>query len=465
MGSISAPVVTLDYTLRDLYAIDNPNVGDLVFVYAIPSPHGPLTEALPQSKTFPIQGPLATFISLDVAARSCLLVGPESYGFVTGNSPLILFDIDTPQAKSCPSYHDAAARVFNALSPAQRPQLSFVRGPADITVRGDDKQFVVLHPMDGLLHLPHTVDPYQHYDLQSKVGLAMLEGVPTPRTEIVKTQLHPSKLGNPDLVRREVDRMLDVIQQHELPFVLKFPQAFAGQGVFIVQDKVDLEKTVSVLRPEIEKLILQLTESNPSLATNGIIIQEHIPTDTCEGVNFFVTKSGRPVFLGVGRQQMSEKHQWYGSRISYADQVEAGRKHASIVETVARALHERGYFGPCGIDVIQANDGQQLVIDLNPRVTASYQLPLLKRHFYERLGFSEAVLYFPLGLTCNRETFEEQFADELLAGRIVVCGWCESRGGPLGMFRFSLTSLVLAGRTEEDLEDLISRVNEYKIHK
>ncbi|KAE8378013.1 hypothetical protein BDV26DRAFT_198905 [Aspergillus bertholletiae] len=465
MGSISAPVITLDYTLRDLYAIDNENVDDLVFVYAIPSPHGPLTEALPQSKTFPIQGPLAPFVSLDVAARSCLLVGPESYGFVTGGSPLILFDIDTPQAKSCPSYHDAAARVFNALPPAQRPQLTFVRGPADIVLHGDNKQLVVLHPMDDLLHLPHAVDPYQHYNLQSKLGLAMLESIPMPQTTIVKTELPPSRLGNPDLVRQEVDRMLDVIQQHELPCVLKFPQAFAGQGVFIVQDKVELEKIVKVLRPEIEKLILQLTESNPSLATNAIIMQEYIPTDTGEAVNFFVTKSGRSIFLGAGRQQMSEKHQWCGNRISYADQNEARQKFASIVETVARALHEHGYFGPCGIDVIQTQDGQQLVLDVNPRVTASYQLPLLKRHFYDRLGFGEAVIYFPLGLRCNRDKFEELFADEILSGRIVVCGWCESRGGPLGMFRFSLVSLALAGRTEEDLDELISHVNEYKINK
>jgi hypothetical protein len=282
---------------------------------------------------------------------------------------------------------------------------------------------------------------------------------------VVRTEIPPSKISDKDAVRAEAARMCDIIESHPLPCVLKLPQAFGGQGVFIVKDKAELEEAMEVLRPEVEKMILQLTESNPSLHSNGVVIQDFIRTDKCEGVNFFVTKSGKAVFLGAAPQQLDEANQWCGSRICYTEQPAKEKKYIGIVDKVVKALHEKKYFGPCGIDVIHSPEGEQLVIDLNPRISASYQLPLLKGHFQDRLGLPEASLYFPLGLTCSREQFEAAFQQEIADGKIVICGWCESMGGPGNKYRFTLASVAVAGKTDEELRELSGRVLKFRIQK
>lgn len=472
MGSTGPAAVELDTTLRDLYAIDNPDVDDLMLVFAIPNPQIAMTENLPLSTTFPVQGPRLKIISRDSLARTCLLTGPESYAFATGNMPVVLFNVDPTefdhldakdQPTANPGWQAQAQRVYDALRPDQRPRLSFVSNPSEIEITKRTK-LVVIHPMDCLANIPHAIDPKLHYELQSKPGLA-LSGLPTPPTQLIAPELRPDQAGDEAAVDAEVERMLRLVRERALPFVAKMPQACAGQGVFVVRSETDRQEVLEAFAPEVKKMLQELHAGEQDPKTASLVLQNCVPSSTVDSLNLFVTKSGRPIFLGRGAQYMDARGQWNGNFISYADQDAYRVKYAGLLETLASVLHERGYYGPVGIDVMHDADGQPVIVDLNPRVTASYQLSLLRGHFYDRRGLSEAVLFYPLGLKCTREVFDDIFRAEITAGRVIVCGWCEGRAGPGGVFRYSTVSLVLGGKDAADLQQLVEKVNALKIYK
>ena len=450
--------VRLDTTLQELYALDEAADPNIVLVYAVPTADVQMNTAIPLSKKFAYQSPLATTTNSDELARLFLQVVPQLFGYIAGKMPLVLYDLQTDEldlGSSARAHQDDAFRVFEQLSPSQRPQLSFAAKPEDI-VLPPGTRIAVVNPMDCMLHLPHLIDPESHYEVLSKKGLA-LSGLPTPQSEVVETELQPYQTCDEAVMISESARMIAPISDRQVPFVVKMPQALSGQGTLLIRTELDRQKALRILEVELKKLLQQLNESNAHMRPCSLIIQEMIPGDAV-ALSMFVTKAGKGIFTSCCPQLVDHAGHWEGGFISYKRQEDLQKVYAGTLDKLAKYMHQNGYHGPVGADVMTDTRGRQLIIDLNVRVTGSHPLGFLKTHFSVERNLHEAALLFPLHLKCTRDTFDEVFRQELLHGSLVINGWCHNNDG-----KSSITSITMAAETSEQLREFIERVNLYKV--
>ena len=457
--------VVLDTTLQELYSSEQPEDQNIFLVYAVPTAVQ-MTSALPLSSKFAYHSPLATTTESDELARLFLQVVPQLFGFIAGKMPLILFDLEKEKEEAAvlgDSYHypferahqNDALRVLEQLSPFQQPELSFVAKPDDIILPPGAK-IAVVNPMDCMLHLPHLVDPESHYEVLSKRCLA-LSGLPTPKSEVIDTEVQPNQTHDEALMKSETARMISPISDRRVPFVIKMPQALSGQGTFLVRTELDRQKALKALETEIERMLRQINDSNVHMRPCSVILQEYIPGEAV-ALSMFVTKTGKAIFTSCCTQIIDHTGHWGGGFISYKQQTHLEKLYAGTIDQLANYMHRKGYHGPVGADVMTDEHGRQLIIDLNVRVTGSHPLGFLKTHFSVNRKLHEAVLFFPLYLNCTRDTFDEVFEQELRDGSLIINAWCHDRQG-----KSSITAITLAAEDSERLRDFIERLNVYKV--
>ena len=457
--SSSPSKIILDYTLRDLYSSDGGSDEDVTLIHGMPDAKVQLTSSIPLSAKFSYQSPLSKVEYKDKLSILMLNVVPQVFGSIAGKMPVIMFKIDESSSATngapyppSPTYQMDAFQTFAQMS--QVPDLSFVSGPQDIEIHPGAK-IAVAHPMDCLLHLPHTVDPETHFGLLSKTNLAFCS-LPSPTSQVINTELQASQLKDMHLLDAEVDNMLESVLERTLPFVIKLPLAVLGQGVFILRAESDRQAAVKVLRSELRTMLQQLNDLNGHMRPSSLVIQEFIPGESVS-ISLFITRKGRVVFTSCCKQITDSDGNWGGAFISYREQDRLQQAYAGTIETLAKFMHEKEFYGPMGADIMTDRQGRQLIIDLNMRVTGSHPLGFLKTHFSER-GLHEAVVLFPLMLKCDREVFERAFERDFGDGSLVVNGWCHSQGR-----EFSITSVTLAAPDSERLGRFIDRVNVYRL--
>ncbi|KAL8998135.1 MAG: hypothetical protein Q9169_002756 [Polycauliona sp. 2 TL-2023] len=441
--------IVLDTTLRDLYALDNTDDTTIILVYAIPTP---MIDALPPSTRFAYQSPNVPTEDPDFLARIFLQVAPQSFGFIAGDMPLIFFDLAHVQDGA---HRDHAHYVYSKITTGQRPQLRFVSSPNDIKVPAGTK-IAIANPMDCLIPLPHTVDPHVHYDLLSKRTLA-LSTLPTPLSQVVDTVLIPGKAYHESVLDAEVIRMMVNIRTRACPFVVKTPQAVSGQGVFLIRSDQDRHHATDVLQQELLRSLKLMADSKTQVPTCNVILQDMVPGENV-ALALFITKAGRAIVSSYCPQLVGLHGQWEGGSISYNEQDTYRLKYRSIVDILARYMHERGFYGPMGVDIITDQGGNHLVIDMNIRVTGSHPLGFLKGHFSTRRGLHEAVLLFPLFLNCSREVFEHAFQGQLREGSMIIAGWCPDKEGST-----SIATVILAAEDKPNLRRFVEMVKVYKV--
>ena len=455
--------VVLDTTLRELYSSEQPDDQNIVLVYALPTAVQ-TTSALPLSSKFAYQSPLATTTESDELARLFLQVVPQLFGFIAGKMPLILYDLEEEEAAVLGDSHhhpferdhqNDARRVLEQLSPLQQPELNFVAKPDDIILPPGTK-IAVVNPMDCMLHLPHLVDPESHYEVLSKRFLA-LSGLPTPKSEVVDTEVQPHQTHDEALVNSEAARMISPIFDRRVPFVIKLPQALSGQGTFLVRTELDRQKALKALEVEVKRMLGHINDSNVHLRPCSLVLQELVPGEAV-ALSMFVTKTGKAIFTSCCPQIVDHTGHWGGGFISYKQQDHLERLYAGTVDKLANYLCRKGYQGPIGADVMTDEHGRQLIIDLNVRVTGSHPLGFLKTHFSLNRNLHEAVLFFPLYLQCTRDTFDEVFEQELRDGSLIINAWCHDRHR-----KSSITAITLAAEDSERLGDFIEKMNLYKV--
>lgn len=172
-----------------------------------------------------------------------------------------------------------------------------------------------------------------------------------------------------------------------------------------------------------------------------------------------MTVAGRWEFIPCSRQIFDDSESapaWNGGYISYLEQESLRQTYAATADKLAQYIHEKGYHGPIGVDVMTGPDSQY-IIDMNVRIAGSMPLGYWKTHFLSR-GLHEAALFFPLILKLSRDVFEDKFRGELRAGKTVQVGWSHDAEG-----KTSATILMVAGSTKEELEGLIRSVGVYKL--
>ena len=455
--------VVLDTTLQELYSSEQPDDQNIFLVYAVPTAVQ-MTSALPLSRKFAYQSPLATATESDELARLFLQVVPQLFGFIAGKMPLILYDLEKDEdAVLGDSYfypferahQNDALRVLEQLSPSQQPELIFVAKPDDIILPPGAK-IAVVNPMDCMLHLPHLVDPDAHYEVLSKRSLA-LSGLPTPKSEVLDTDMQPYQTHDEVLVNSETARMMSPIFDRQVPFVIKMPQALSGQGTFLVRTELDRQVALKALEMEIKRMLRQINHSNVHMRPCSLVLQELIAGEAV-ALSLFVTKTGKAIFTSCCPQIVDHTGHWGGGFISYKQQTHLEKLYAGTINALANYMHRKGYHGPIGADVMTDEHGRQLIIDLNVRVTGSHPLGFLKTHFSVNRNLHEAVLFFPLYLNCTRNTFDEVFKQELRDGSLIINAWCHDRHA-----KSSITAITLAAEDSGRLRDFIERLNLYKM--
>lgn len=443
----TAEPVTLDHTLEGLYSREG-NASKLVLFFAQPT-----SPTQFQSTKYPYQGPLFPRKNNRISTLRRLHNSPVKFALVAGNLPVILLDPNfqenegsEPKGESSHFYTDAL-EVFGQLHPSQRVKLSIIRSCEDLVLEPNSK-LVVLGPLDRLDHLPHVVDPEVHYELLSKRGLAK-GGLPTPETSVIDTILNPNKIHHLDDLNEEICRMLTPISERGLPFVVKVPQAIGGVGTFLVQTETERKSAIERLRGELPQMLQDFNPQNQHLHPCCLITQNFVSGETV-GISIFVTQKGKGVFISCWKQVMSERGTWAGGIICYTEQPKLERKYAAIIDQIALFLHNRGYYGPAGADVLTDGNGMHLIVDLNVRVTGSYSLGCLRGHF-ERRGLSFALLY-SFTVHCNQSDFRKRFQKEMTDGSLVIQAWTSNL--PDGS---SMVSVNIAAPSQAELEMFLNK--------
>ena len=105
---------------------------------------------------------------------------------------------------------------------------------------------------------------------------------------------------------------------------------------------------------------------------------------------FYVNKSGEMQWLGatlIKPQKGGSTRRIY----SLDDQPELEGQLKPSLLPVAQSLHNEGYFGIVGCDVLVDSDGNQYVIDINPRLNTSTIICLLSKRMSQK-GFLVGVM-------------------------------------------------------------------------
>ncbi|MDA8563764.1 ATP-grasp domain-containing protein [Mariniblastus sp.] len=221
-----------------------------------------------------------------------------------------------------------------------------------------------------------SVPDWKPFDAQQNfITLFPHESLPAER------QLVPPDI-NYRLHSKEIIETIDfpqakVLDQVVPPCVVKLSHGYAGLGNFFIRNAFD----DSMMREQVAQQWPDAT-----LVINELL--ENIVGDT--GIQFYLRKDGSVVWLGLTQQQFNEKARWSGGVFSYDEQEEGRQRYEAAVLATARCLSSHGYFGVVGIDILTDADGQQFLVDVNPRLTGVTPFLMASRRFVTQ-GATEGI--------------------------------------------------------------------------
>ncbi|KAK5988313.1 hypothetical protein PT974_12463 [Cladobotryum mycophilum] len=366
--------------------------------------------------------------------------------------PVVIFGLDSssPDPDTIPADHAEVYRTLSQLRHDQQPIVSIVTDLDQLQL-APDTRIAVKMPDDCLLHLPHVVDADVHYELLSKRALAR-SGLPTPSSTVIDVLLQPEQVHDPVNLEGEVSRMTSYFDVHPLPFVVKLNQSIGGKGAIPVHSEADRTRIKAIVSAHLRGMLPHINAANHHLHPCSLVLQDYVAGPTAMSLSLFVTQKGRAIFVVCSEQEFDEKGHWIAGSVSYADQEAMRQRYARCMEETAQFLHQKGYYGPAGIDIMTDASGAQYIVDINPRMTTSYHLGQLAGHFVRR-GLSKATVikdHFP----CSRTIFEETFLPELQDGSLVVTGWARNESLSL-----SQGTVTVGGCDELEVESLLARVH------
>lgn len=306
-----------------------------------------------------------------------------------------------------------------------------------------------------------TVDTDVYYKLLSKRTLAFAP-LNSPRSDVIDSQLSHEEAKDPLLVAAEVDKMLAPIQQPDLPFVVKVPQAVGGQGVFVLRDEADRADCLEGLQEETASMVRSVNAAKEHLNPACLILQDMLPGVPC-GLNLFVTKSGRSVWVSCTEPILDERNYWSGAFVDFNRQKHWEKYYGETARQISKYVFVQGYYGPLGADIMLDENDKEHVIDLNVRLTGSYILGLMRNHFT-----SGSELCFSADASCCERRLKFLRGAILQgAGRRSPCHygldarpWRARRD-----FRYSIGSLVVGGEDQAAMLAMMDTVNAIRIRK
>ncbi len=219
------------------------------------------------------------------------------------------------------------------------------------TALNDDDRYTTIFPHESLAADRQEIDPATLYHLHSKQAIA--------------------EIGCPQA---------PVLDDIAYPCVLKLSHGYAGLGNFFIRDDADARRA---------RDYIDTHWPGATYVINGVI--GDIARDYC--VQFYLHRNGRVTWLGFTNQVFDDAGKWSGGTFVTQEQDDAFPRLFPLARKTGDYLHEHGYYGVVGIDVLEDGAGERFLVDLNPRLNGSTPFLVLCRRFLK--GGDTAGLYAP----------------------------------------------------------------------
>ncbi len=244
--------------------------------------------------------------------------------------------------------------------------------------------------------------------------------------------VHPDV--NYRLHSKEIIEFIDCNQARVLervvpPCVAKLSHGYAGLGNFFIRNAFD----ESMMREQVDR-----QWSNATIVVSELI--ENIVSDT--GLQFYLRKDGSVVWLGLTQQRFNQKSRWCGGVFSATEQGEGPERYKSMIEATASFLHEHDYFGLVGIDVLTDANGQQFLVDANPRLTGVSPFLMASRTFATE-GATEGIYLASQNFAGSMDELFEA-AEAVTDAKLLVLSACEDAEDGTTICHLSVTSTCQA---------------------
>lgn len=205
----------------------------------------------------------------------------------------------------------------------------------------------------------------------------------------------------------------DVYKAVQFPCILKLSHGYAGLGNYFVRNQDDLAKAKADIAAHWPDAPIVINE----LLTD--IIGDY-------GVQFYLDTQGVMTWLGFTQQVFSETGRWTGGIFNADIQEQFYDEFHTIAEPVARYLHENGYFGVVGIDILQTKRNGFFLVDLNPRLTGITPFLMMSRLFIAD-GYSHGLYATSVEIT-GRMSDVIAKAEAMSQSRVLVLSAYEAPG-------------------------------------
>jgi hypothetical protein len=216
-------------------------------------------------------------------------------------------------------------------------------------------RIITLFPYDHILPGLHAVDPDAHYYLLSKCSLAdICPSVPPYQVY--------------DLYEIDLDQLpLPSVY----PYAVKTSHGLSGEGTYIIHNDRDKAHCLAELQIYVQMRLVRY-----------IVVMAFV-SDVTDNycVQFYVDRTGGVSLIGATHQLVSETGVHLGGIIRF--QATDMNPFFDIIQHVALHVHQRGYFGVIGVDILKDKDGRLHVIDANIRVNGSTPLCLQRNQLLD----------------------------------------------------------------------------------
>ena len=218
----------------------------------------------------------------------------------------------------------------------------------------NSEKYITLFPHQSLAASKQVIDPDANYAVHSK---EIIEKIDCPQA--------------------------DVLDKVTPPCIVKLSHGYAGLGNFMIETADDEEAMQATLAKHWPDALVVI---------NSVV--EKITGDF--GVQFYLRRDGSMVWLGLTEQHFDQNKKWCGGTFSADLQRELFAPLSSMIEPTGRCLHQAGYFGLVGIDILRSgskgDDAENFyLVDVNPRLTGISPFLMASRIFIRDEGFGEGI--------------------------------------------------------------------------
>lgn len=211
-----------------------------------------------------------------------------------------------------------------------------------------DSKFIPLFPHQSISADQQVLDPEINYLLHSK---EIIEKIDCPQAGVFES-ITP-------------------------PCIVKLSHGYAGLGNFLIRSESDETEMRKQFAPYGNEAVLVI---------NSII--ENIVGDF--GVQFYLRTDGSIVWLGFTAQHFDSNKKWCGGTFSAEWQEQLLPDLCKMIEPAGKYLHECGYVGVVGIDILRDASNNMFLVDVNPRLTGITPF-LMASRIFAREGLNEGI--------------------------------------------------------------------------